>query len=135
MEALATLDDVELLFRTLTTEERKKAEALLPVVSDLLRQAAINKGKNLDKMISEGLLLESTAKAVTVDVLARVLRQETNGEPMKQIQQSALGYSFQGTFAVPGGGIGQAIMNNDLKRLGISGRQRIGVIDFYDQGN
>ena len=130
--AFATVENVETLFRPLSNAEKTRAEALLPLVSDLLRQAAMNRGKNLDEMLATGELLGTVATAVTVDVLSRVLRQETSGEPMTQVQQSAMGYSFQGTYAIPGGGIGQAVMNNDLKRLGISGRQRIGVIDQYD---
>lgn len=134
-EPFATLNDVETLFRTLTAAEKTRATALLPIVSDLLRQAAKNRGKNIDEMITAGTLLSAVVKTVTVDVVARVLRQDTTGEPMTQVQQSALGYSFQGTFAIPGGGIGNAIMNNDLKRLGIYDRQQIRVIETYDPRN
>ena len=46
------------------------------------------------------------------------------------MSQSALGYSVSGTYAVPGGGIGNAIMDRDLKRLGLK-RPRIGAIELY----
>ena len=128
----ASAEDVELLFRPLTPEERTRCEALLPRISDLLRQAARNVGKDLDAMLEAGTLLESVAATVTVDIAARYLRQSTAGEPLTQESQTALGYNWQGTYAVPGGGIANAIMNNDLKRLGLVKRQRIGGIELYD---
>lgn len=125
----ATVGDVALLWRTLSDEEQVRAAALLPLVSDALRQAAQNRGQDLDQMIEERKVLPNVVKAVTVDVLTRVLRQSTDGETMSQESQTALGYNWQGTYAVPGGGIANAIMKNDLKRLGLR-RQRMGVIDL-----
>lgn len=133
MSAYATTTDIAALWRPLTVEEAERAEALLPLVSDLLRQQAHNVGKDLDKMIACDSLLRNVAKAVTVDVTARVLRQNTSGEPVSQESQSGLGYSWSGTYAVPGGGIANAIMNSDLKKLGLL-KQRAGVIEFYDSG-
>jgi hypothetical protein len=54
----------------------------------------------------------------------------TDQEPMTQMSESALGYSFQGSFLVPGGGL--FIKKSELARLGLK-RQRYGVIDFYGQ--
>ena len=125
----ATAADVQTLWRTLTNEEQTRATALLPLISDCLRQAALQRGRNLDHMIENGEVLNNVVKAVTVDVLSRVLRQNTEGEAMTQESQTALGYNWQGTYAIPGGGIANAIMKNDLKRLGLR-RQRMGVIDL-----
>lgn len=130
MSAFATVSDVIALWRPLTPEEQERTEALLPVVSDLLRQAAANAGRDLDAMIEAGKLLASVARAVTVDVTARILRQTTSGDAMSQESQSALGYTWSGTYAVPGGGMSNAIMRSDLKRLGIY-KQQIGVIEIY----
>ena len=131
--AFATVEDVELIGgRTLTEAERTRTEALLPLVSDMLRNEAAKVGRNLDGMIVADPTgaFESTVKVVTVDVTVRVLRQEVNGEPMTQESQSGLGYTWSGTYAIPGGGIANAIMRNDLKRLGLY-RQRIGALDIY----
>lgn len=127
----ATVADIIALWRPLTVDEQARAGALIPIVCDTLRYEAQKVGKNLDSMIEDNPTLESVAKAVTVDVVARVIRQSVDGEPMTQESQAALGYSWSGTYAIPGGGIANAIMKNDLKRLGIM-RQRYGVIDFYD---
>ena len=125
----ATVNDIEALWRTLTLDEKTRANALLPVVSDALRQEAINRGENLDTMISAGQVLDTVVKAVTVDVTVRCLLASTSGEPMTQESQSALGYSWSGTYLNAGGGI--FIKNSELKRIGLK-RQGIEVVEIYD---
>ena len=128
-EAFATVDDVKLLWRPLQPAEEDRTAALLPVISDLLRQAAASEGRDLDEMIAASPVMDNVAKSVTVDILARVIRQSTTGDVMSQESQTALGYTWQGTYAIPGGGIAGAIMRNDLKRLGLR-KQRAGVVDL-----
>lgn len=127
-EAFASIDDVTRLFRPLTPDEIEKATALLAVVSDSLRQEAKKVGKDIDIMLTEGVLLENVLKSVVVDVIGRTLNTSTSAEPMSQVSQSALGYSVSGTYLVPGGGL--FIKRSELARLGLR-RQRYGVIDFY----
>lgn len=130
----ATVNDVITLWRPLTTDEVTRVEALLPIISDELRARASFSGRDLDAMIEAIPSLASVAKEVTVSAISRILRQSTTGEVMSQESQSGLGYSWSGTYAVPGGGIGNAILPSDLKRLGLK-RPRIGIIDFYDPRN
>jgi hypothetical protein len=135
MSAFATLADVQTLTgKAFTESEQGRITALLPMVSDALCWEAERVGQNLQQMIYENDALANVAKMVTVDIVVRVLRQSQEGEPMTQETQSALGYSWSGTYAVPGGGISGAIMRNDLKRLGIR-RQRFGVIDLWPAGS
>lgn len=128
MADYATVDDVIALFRALTPEELSKVEHLLPVVSDELRQKAHDVGKDLDDMIGNGDVLPNVVKSVVVDVVARTLMTPTNEAPMSQYSESALGYTFSGTFLVPGGGL--FVKKSELERLGLR-RQRIGVIELY----
>lgn len=123
----ATVNDIETLWRTLSSSEQSRAAALLPLVSDELRVLAKNVNKDLDEMAAADEAYQSVLKIVTVDVTVRVLRQSTDGDAMTQESQSALGYSWSGTYAVAGGGIANAILNNDLKKLGLR-TQQIGVI-------
>ena len=127
MSEFATIEDIESLWRVMSNEERERAEALLPVISDSLRQEAINVGKDLDQMITDGKILPSVVKSVVVDVVARTLMTSTNAEPMIQSSQSAMGYSYSGTYLVPGGGL--FIKKSELARLGLR-KQRIGVIEM-----
>ena len=127
-DAFASVDDMIALWRSMTTSESERAAALLPLVSDALRQQAANRGRDLDDMLERGITLPSVAKAVTVGIVSRILRENTMGEPVTQQSVTAGPYTQQSTYAVPGGGIVNAIMNNDLKALGLL-RPRIGAID------
>ena len=126
-EPFATVSDIIALWRPLTETEQDRASALLPLVSDEIRVIGQGVGKDVDQMGIDNPSYASVLKIVTVDVVSRVLRQTTEGDAMTQEAQSALGYSWSGTYAVPGGGIANAIMRNDLKRLGLLSQQ-IGVI-------
>lgn len=130
----ATVEDVSTLWRQMSAEEQTRCEALLPIISETLRQEARNVGRDLDQMIASEDVSADVVKAVTVDVAARTLMTSTNQEPMSQMSESALGYSVSGTFLVPGGGL--FIKKSELAKLGLR-RQRYGVIDFYgiDKGN
>ena len=129
MSNFATIQDIIDLWRPLKSlDETARAESLLLVVSDSLREEAKKVGKDLDLMVAESPSYASVAKSVTVDIIARTLMTSTEQEPMTQMSESALGYSFQGSFLVPGGGL--FIKKTELARLGLR-KQRYGVIDFY----
>lgn len=128
MTTFATVEDLETLWRSLKFDERKRAEALLTIVSDSLREEAKKVSKDLDKMVAENPSYSSVVKSVTVDVVARTLMTSTDQEPMTQMAESAMGYSFSGSYLVPGGGL--FIKDSELKRLGFK-KQRYGVIELY----
>lgn len=124
-----TLDDITILFRPLTSQEEERAKALLPIVEDSLKMEAMKVGKDLELMIENGELLPNVLRSVVVDIVARTLMTSTDTEPMTQTTQTALGYSFSGTFLNPGGGL--FIKKSELARLGLK-KQKYGVIDLYD---
>lgn len=128
----ATVNDIETLWRPLSASEQSRAAALLPLVSDELRVLARDVNVDLDAKAAADEAYASVLKIVTVDVTVRVLRQSTEGDAMTQESQSALGYSWSGTYAVAGGGIANAILNNDLKKLGLR-CQQIGVINTWPE--
>lgn len=129
MEPFAAVQDAVGLWRPMTADEQERAENLLPVISDTLRYEAEKVGKDLDKMIEAQVYLTNVVKSVTVDVLARTLMTSTDAEPMTQMAESAMGYSYSGTYLVPGGGL--FIKKTELARLGLR-RQRYGVMEPYD---
>lgn len=129
MADFATIDDVNTIWRQLKADEVERAKMLLSIVSDSLREEADKVVKNLDRMIEEKPpYFKNVVKSVTVDIVARTLMTSTDQEPMTQTTESALGYSFSGSYLVPGGGL--FIKNSELSRLGLK-KQRYGVIDFY----
>jgi len=129
MSSFATVDDVlNLTGKVYTDDEETRISDLLEAISNALRYEAVKVGKDMDVMVQDEAYAD-VAKLVTVDIVSRVMRQSYDGDPMSQESQSALGYTWSGTYAIPGGGIAAAIMRNDLKRLGLR-RQRYGVMDF-----
>lgn len=127
-EPFATIQDVIDLWRELTADEIARTDHLLIAVSDSLRTEAYRAGKDLDKMAEEFPPFLSVLKSVTVDVISRTLLTSTSDEPMTQESQSALGYSWSGTYLVPGGGL--YIKKSELARLGLR-RQQMGTIELY----
>ena len=51
MSIYATVEDIQTLKRPLTASEQERAEALLPVVSSLIRYEAKKTGRDFDEMI------------------------------------------------------------------------------------
>ena len=130
MADFATIDDITNLWRPMTPDETDRATALLPVVSDSLRIEADKVGKDLDEMVADNKTYASVVKSVVVDIVSRTLLTSTKNEPMTQTSESALGYSWSGSYLVPGGGL--FIKKSELARLGLR-KQRYGVIDFYGE--
>lgn len=124
-----SVDDVISLWRPLKNDEILRVKELIPVIENSLRVEADNVGKDLDEIAKASEPYRSVLKSVVVDVVARTLMTATDQEPMTQYSESALGYSFSGSFLVPGGGL--FIKKSELSRLGLK-RQRYGVIDFYE---
>ena len=112
MVNLASVNDVNSLWKPLSHAEQEQVEALLPVVSDSLRQEAKRVGKNLDKMITEGDVLPNVVKSVVVDIISRYLEQLSSDNASTLSQES------------------MSILKKDLKRLGLT-RQRFGMVDLY----
>ena len=128
MDNFATIEDIRTLWRALTPEEEERASALLQKVSSILRSEADKVGKDLDLMIQQKPYLADVATSVTVDVVARSLSTPTNQEPVSQFTESAMGYSYSGTYLVPGGGV--FIKKAELARLGLK-RQKMGGMKLW----
>ena len=131
-EPFATVADMIALWRPLTPAETARAESLLPVVSDNLRQEAKNRGYDLDQMIEAEKIYPAVVKDVTVAATAGLLRASTEGDPMSQFSQSALGYTVSGTYLNSSGSV--YFTAAELKRLGIT-KQKIGSIELIGGGN
>lgn len=125
LKPFATTNDLYEIWRPLKAGEETRANKLLELVSDSLRMEADKVGKDLDEMIKAKPYFSNVVKSVTVDVVARTLMTSTDSEPLSQESQSALGYTWSGTYLVPGGGL--FIKNSELARLGLKGQRRRAV--------
>lgn len=131
MTNYATIDDIAALYGDLTGEELERAAQLIPIVSAGLRIEAKKRGRDLDAMIADDADMSLVLTSVVCDIINRQIEQQSSlgASTLTQESQSALGYSWSGTYTNTGGGL--AILNKDLKRLGLT-RPRYGVLEVYD---
>lgn len=131
MSNYATLADVLTISgASYSSTEQARVETLIPLVCDLIRTEGAAVGKDIDELVSIDDSYASVVKLVVSDVIVRVMRQSTTGDPMSQESQSALGYSWSGTYAIPGGGVAMSLMTNEKKILGLK-RQQYGAVDIW----
>ena len=130
--AFATIDDLLAISGVPYGDAQlERAEALLPLVSDLIRSEGARAGVDVDAKVIGDEAYSGVVKLVTCDVIIRVMRQSTTGAPMTQVSQSALGYTWSGTYAIPSGGVAMSLMTNERKMLGFR-RQTYGVIETWE---
>ena len=129
MENFATVEDVMNLYGPLNADQIAKVEQLLTYTSSYFRTLAKEYGRDLNQEVIDDEDMKNNAKLATCNVVIREL--DKGNSSLSQESQSALGYTWSGTYVNTGGGL--SILNKDLKLLGLN-RQRIGMVDIYDVG-
>ena len=129
MENFATVEDVMNLYGPLNADQLSKVEQLLTYTSSYFRTLAKDYGRNLNQEVIDDEDMKNNAKLATCNVVIREL--DKGNSSLSQESQSALGYTWSGTYVNTGGGL--SILNKDLKLLGLN-RQRIGMVDIYGVG-
>lgn len=132
MSDYATVQDIVDRYRALSQSEQTRAAVLISDVCNHIRFEASRENKDYDALVAADTNLASVAKQVTCDVVYRILRQSIDGDPMTQESQAANGYSWSGTYTIPGGGITNAFLRKDWAALGLH-TQKYGVIEWYGQ--
>ena len=126
MSNFATVDDVIKMYGKLTAEQTEKANELIGYVSNYFRYLAKEYERDLDQEIADDTIMASNAKLATVNVVIRELDKKNSS--LSQESQSALGYTWSGSYVNTGGGL--SVLNKDLKLLGLN-KQKVGLIDVY----
>ena len=129
MENFATVEDVMNLYGPLNADQIAKVEQLLSYTSSYFRTLAKEYGRDLNQEVIDDEDMKNNAKLSTCNVVIREL--DKGNSSLSQETQSALGYTWSGTYVNTGGDI--SILNKDLKLLGLN-RQRIGMVDIYGVG-
>ena len=129
MENFATVEDVMNLYGSLNADQIAKVEQLLSYTSSYFRTLAKEYGRDLNQEVIDDEDMKNNAKLATCNVVIRELGKGNSS--LSQESQSALGYTWSGTYVNTGGGL--SILNKDLKLLGLN-RQRIGMVDIYGVG-
>ena len=117
----ATTADLEKFWRPLNDSEKTRAEYLLELASDNLRQIALNAGKDIQKMLDDDKLLENTLKQIVMESVKRSMLTPVDQKPITQGSMTAGPYAETFTFANPAGDIWWK--DKELKLLGLKGQK------------
>lgn len=131
MDIYASVEDYEKVYNTaLNNEQHKRLLMLIELASSLLREEANKRNMNLGAIISSSDDKANVAKMVVLACVHRVMSKDDDQDmPLEQFSQSALGYTFSGTYVNPGDDL--YYLRNELKRMGII-KQRYGAMEIYE---
>ena len=131
MDIYASVEDYEKVYNTaLNNEQHKRLLMLIELASSLLREEANKRNMNLSAVISSSDDKANVAKMVVLACVHRVMsKDDDQNMPLEQFSQSALGYTFSGTYVNPGDDL--YYLRNELKRMGII-KQRYGAMEIYE---
>lgn len=131
MDIYASVEDYEKVYNTaLNDEQHKRLLMLIELASSLLREEADKRNMNLSAVISSSDDKANVAKMVVLACVHRVMSKDDDQDmPLEQFSQSALGYTFSGTYVNPGDDL--YYLRNELKRMGII-KQRYGAMEIYE---
>lgn len=131
MDIYASVEDYEKVYNTaLNNEQHKRLLMLIELASSLLREEANKRNMNLSAVISSSDDKANVAKMVVLACVHRVMSKDDEQDmPLEQFSQSALGYTFSGTYVNPGDDL--YYLRNELKRMGII-KQRYGAMEIYE---
>ena len=131
MDIYASVEDYEKVYNTaLNNDQHKRLLMLIGLASSLLREEANKRNMNLSAVISSSDDKANVAKMVVLACVHRVMSKDDDQDmPLEQFSQSALGYTFSGTYVNPGDDL--YYLRNELKRMGII-KQRYGAMEIYE---
>lgn len=131
MDIYASVEDYKKVYNTaLNNDQHKRLLMLIELASSLLREEANKRNMNLSAVISSSDDKANVAKMVVLACVHRVMSKDDDQDmPLEQFSQSALGYTFSGTYVNPGDDL--YYLRNELKRMGII-KQRYGAMEIYE---
>ncbi len=121
----ATTEDLTKFWRALDATETTRAEYLLELASDNLRQIAMNAKKDLDAMLAAGTVMSNTLKQIVMESVKRAMLTPQNQPPVNQMSQTAGPYSESFVFSNPAGDIW--FKDKELKMLKLKGQKLLSV--------
>lgn len=131
MDIYASIEDYEKVYNiVLNNDQQKRLLILIELASSLLREEASKRKINLSAVINSSDDKANVAKMVVLACVHRVMAKDDEQDmPLEQFSQSALGYTFSGTYVNPGDDL--YYLKNELKRMGII-KQRYGAVEIYE---
>jgi hypothetical protein len=103
MSAYATTDQLAAFWRTLTASEITRANVLLDLASNRLRQIAEDVEVDLDAKVAASTVFAANVQWVVMEAVKRAMLVPTDAPPANQVQQTAGPYSQNIVYANPAG--------------------------------
>lgn len=126
MNPYASKEQLAAFWRTLTDAEQARADVLLALASNRLRQIADDLDIDLDAKVNASEIFADTAKWVVMEAVKRAMLVPTDAAPANSIQQTAGPYSENIVFTNPAGDLW--FKKSELKALGLYGVQTLSSI-------
>ena len=126
MNPYAGADALAAFWRTLTAPEIARADILLALASNRLRQIATDVAIDLDEQVNASPVKASVAQWVVMEATKRAMLVPTDAPPVNQMQQTAGPYSENYIFTNPSGDLW--FKNTELKALGLWGVQSMSSV-------
>lgn len=123
MNPYASGEALAAYWRALTSPELARANVLLILASNRLRQIAEDVNIDLDATVNASPVKASVAQWVVMEATKRAMLVPTDAPPVNQMQQTAGPYSENYIFTNPSGDLW--FKNAELKALGIWGVQTL----------
>lgn len=132
LQAFATSADLATFWRTLSDDETARADKLLGISSNLLRQIARNNNQDIDAKISAQTddVFADTVKNIVLASVKRAMNTPTDmPNDATSWSQTATPYAEEIKFAAPATDL--FFKNNELKMLGlasVAGTSQFGIL-------
>lgn len=123
----AYANDVDLaaFWRTLSDDEKTRANSLLKLASNRLRTIADQQSKNMDDMVNGSPSYFSTVQWVVMEAAKRAMLTPTDAPPANSIQQTAGPYSENIVFTNPAGDLW--FKKQELHDLGLKNQRMFSI--------
>ncbi len=123
MANFATLAQLEAFWKDIATADEPRAEVLLELASDRLREIGYSVDVDVDALAAERSSYATTARWVVMEAVKRAMLTPTDQAPVEQFQQTAGPYSENYKYANPAGDLW--FKKSELKSLGLYGSQSL----------
>jgi hypothetical protein len=122
----ASVEDLSAFWREITEAEQPRAETLLLLASNRLRQMAEDAEIDLDAKVEASDIYKANVQWVVMEAVKRAMLMPTDQQPVDTASMTAGPYSENYKYSNPSGDLW--FKKSELSAIGLAGKQRLGSI-------
>lgn len=123
MTAFASLEQLEIFWKDISSTDEPKAEMLLDLASDRLRLIGVSIDVDVDQMAADSTAYASTIGWVVMEAVKRAMLTPTDQPPVETWSQTAGPYSENYKYTNPSGDLW--FKKTELTSIGLYGNQSL----------